>query len=90
MPIHQGAEEAFERVRPSGTPRGFETQRVYTCGNAEVLAPAGDSGQADVIRLSVIDYSSPRFAIRKPTDGTFATALRTIGVATSVGARGIG
>lgn len=86
MPIGQGVDEAFDWVGPPGRPRGFETQRVYSCRNAEELAPACDSGQTDVIRWSVIDCLSPRFAFRKPTD---ATALRTIGAATSVCAREI-
>lgn len=91
MLFDQVAEETFECVmRPSGTPpREFETQHVHTCRNTEELASADDSGQTDVIRMSVIDWRSPRFAIRKSADGTFTTALRTMGAATSVGARGI-
>lgn len=89
MPIDQGPDEAFGWLRPSGAPRGFETQLVYTCRNAEEFVRAGDSGQTDVIRLSVIDCLSPCFAIRKTADGTFASTLRTIGAASSVGARGI-
>jgi hypothetical protein len=89
VPIDQRAEEAFEWAMLSGAPRGFETQHAYTCRNvAEELALAGDSGQTDVIRLSVIDYSLPRFAIRKPTEGTFVTALCSTGVARGDGARG--
>ena len=61
---------------------------VHTCRNAEELVPAGDSGQTDVIRLSVIDWRLPRFAIRRSADGTFVTALRTIGTTTSDGPRG--
>jgi hypothetical protein len=87
VPIDQRAEEAFEWVRPSGTTRGLETQRVYTCRNAGKLAPAGDSVQTDVIQLSVIACSSLRFAIRKPIEGTFATTLCVTGLARGDGVR---
>ena len=89
VPIDRRAEVTFEWARPSATPRGFETRRVYTCRKAEELAPAGDSGQREVIRLSVIDRSSRRFVIPMPTEGAFYTAPRTTRAALDVGARGI-